>query len=204
VGRLQSESFGEGGEGDMTAQFSDPVKYRGKSYSLAGKNGTRLFDPAAHGLKPVGKCSACWRGFVCTYAVRDRKLLLDALAVCLDAPAPALFGVAPKPDEGGARLFDAVYEGLAHPMAYSGGLLLAAGFIEGLYVHMGFHPAWKYREVHELVFRDGELVQEADRSEQIAEFRRELRDRPLEPGRGARRADVKRWIERCFSQEYRW
>jgi hypothetical protein len=188
----------------MTAQFSDPVKYCGRSYSLAGKNGTGLFDPAAHGLKPVGRCSACWRGFVCTYAVHNRKLLLDAFVVCLDGPAPPLFGVAPKPDEGDIRLFDAVYEELAHPLPYSGGLLLADGFIEDLYVHMGFHPAWKYREVHELVFRDGELVQQTDRSEQIAEFRQELGDTPLEPGRGAKRSDIKRWIEQCFSQEYRW
>ncbi len=180
------------------------MTYRGKSYSLAGKNGTGLFDPADHGVKPVGRCSACWRGFLCTYAVRDRRLLLDALAVCLDGPAPTLFGVPPKQDEGSIRRFDAVYEGLAHTVPYTGGLLLAVDFIEELYVHMGFHPAWKYREVHELVFRDGELVQEADRSEQTIEFRRELGYRPLEPGFGARPADVKRWIERCFRQEYRW
>ena len=188
----------------MTAQFSDQVRYRGKGYSLAGRNGPGLFDPTAHGLEPVGTCSACWRGYVCAYAVQDRKLLLDALAVCLDGPARPLFGVAPKPDKRGIRLFDAVYEGLAHPLPYSGGLLIAADFIEELYVHMGFHPAWKYREVHELVFRDGELVQEADRSEQIAEFRRELGDRPLEPARDARQTDIRRWIEQCFSQDYTW
>lgn len=188
----------------MTAQFSDPVKYRGKSYSVAGRNGGGLFDPAAHGLKPVGKCSACWRGFVCTYAVDGGHLLLDTLAVCLDGPAPPLFGVSPKPDAGGFRIFDAVYEGLAYRVPYTGGLLLADDFIEELYVHMGFHPAWKYREVHELVFHDGRLVQEADRSPQMAEFRRELGDRPLEPGFEAKRADIARWIEKCFSQEYRW
>ena len=172
----------------MTAQFSDQVNYRGKSYSIAGKNGGGLFDPAAHGLKPVGKCSACWRGFVCTYAVDDRHLLLDSLTVWLDDPATPLFGVPPRPEEGGFNIYQrqsrghsettngfyAVYEGLAHRVPYTGGLLLAADFIEELYVHMGFHPAWKYREVHELVFRDGMLVQESDRSPQIAEFRREL------------------------------
>jgi hypothetical protein len=188
----------------MTAQISDSVTYRGKSYALAGKNGTGLFDPAAHGMKPVGKGSACWRGFICSYAVQDRKLLLDALAVSLDRPAPTLFGVAPKSDKRRFQSFHAIYEELAHVQPYTGGLLLAADFIEELYVHMGFHPAWKYREVHELVFRDGELEQEADRSEQIAEFRRALGDRPLEPGRRAKAADTKRWIEQCFSQEYRW
>lgn len=188
----------------MTAQFSDPVKYKGKSYNLAGENGSGLFDPAVHGLKPVGRCSACWRGFVCTYAVEGRRLLLDSLAICLNEPAPTLFGLSPKPDEGDFQLFDAVYEKLEHPLPYTGGLLLADGFIEELYVHMGFHPAWKYREVHELIFRDGELVQETDRSEQIAAFRRELGNHPLEPGPGAKRADIMRWIEQCFSQEYRW
>jgi hypothetical protein len=188
----------------MTAQFSDPVKYRGKRYAIVGKNGTGLFDPTLHDMKPVGKCSACWRGFVCTYAVEGGRLLLDAFAVCLDNLAPVLFGVSPKPDEGRIRLFDAVYKRLNHRVTYTGGLLLADGFIDELYVHMGFHPAWKYREVHELVFQDGTLVQEDDRSEQIAEFRRELGNRPLEPGTGAKRAEIKRWIEHCFSQDYRW
>lgn len=123
----------------MTAQFSDRVKYRGKSYSIAGKNGTGLFDPPAHGLTPVGKCSACWRGFVCSYAVEDGMLLLDSLAVCLDDPAPDLFDVSPTPYEGEIRLFDAVYDNLDHCVPYTGGLLLAADFIEELYVHMGFH-----------------------------------------------------------------
>lgn len=188
----------------MTAQFSDHVKYRGKSYALAGENGIGLFDPADHGMQPIGKCSACWRGFVCFYAVEGGALMLDALAVCLDDPAPVLFGVPPKADEGGFQIFDAVYEGLNHRVPYTGGLLLAHDFIDELYVHMGFHPAWKYREVHELVFRDGELVQEADRSAQIAELRRQLGDRPLRPGPRANLAEIARWIERCFSREYSW
>jgi hypothetical protein len=188
----------------MTAQVSDPVKYRGKIYSIAGKNGTGLFDPTEHGMKPVGKCSACWHGFVCTYFVVEKGLLLDQLAICLDEPAPLLFDVKPKPDEGGMRLFDVVYEGLQHPVPYTGGLLLGRDFIKELYVHMGHHPAWKYREVHELVFRAGELVQQTDRSDQIAELRREIAMRPLEPRHGAKRQEIERWIEKCFSQEYRW
>jgi hypothetical protein len=188
----------------MTAQFSDPVEYRGQSYVIAGINGEGLFDPAEHGMKPVGKCTACWRGFVCTYRVDGQRLLLDRLAICLEGPAAALFGVQPKPDQGQIPLFDVIYEGLRHSVPYSGGLLLARDFIRELYVHMGFHPTWKYRVVHELVFRDGELMQEADRSEQIAEFRREIAHRPLEPGYGAKRSEIERWVEKCFSQKYKW
>jgi hypothetical protein len=188
----------------MTAQFPDSVKYRGKSYSLAGRNGSGLFDPTAHGLTPVGKCTACWRGFVCTYAVEGGHLLLDSLSICLNASAPALFGILPKPEEGQFRLFDAIYEGLAQRVPYTGGLLLADDFIEELYVHMGFHPAWKYREVHELIFRDGELIHAADRSALMAELRRKMSNRPREPGVGATRAEIARWVEECFNQEYRW
>ena len=186
----------------MTAQIPDSVEYRGDAYAIAGKNGGELFWPIAHGLLPLSGCTACWNGFVCAYAVHNRKLILDDLYVYLNDPAPSLFGVTPKKIEN--RLFDLVYEGLAHPIPYTGGLLLGADFIEELYVHMRFHPAWKYREVHELVFREGELVQEADRSEQMAEFRRKLSDRPLEPAADADQTEIKRWIEQCFSQKYGW
>src|SRR5687767_8065482 len=53
----------------MTAQFCDQMEYRGKQFSIAGKNGTGLFEPTQHGLNPVWRCSACWRGFVCSYAL---------------------------------------------------------------------------------------------------------------------------------------
>ena len=86
-------------------------------------------------------------------------MLLDQLAIYLDEPAPVLFGARPEPVEGRIRLFDVVYKGLRHPVPFTGGLLLTRDFIEELYVHMGFHPAWKYREVHELIFRAGELFQ---------------------------------------------
>ena len=67
----------------MTAQYSDPVKCRGKTYGIAGKYSAGLFDPTTHGMKPIGKCSACWRGFVCIRAVESGWLLLDALVVFL-------------------------------------------------------------------------------------------------------------------------
>jgi hypothetical protein len=188
----------------MTAQFSDSVVYRGKDYALAGKSGKGLFDPGEHGMKPVGRCSACWRGFLCSYRVDGKRLVLDQLAVCLDGPAPALFGVEPKVGGDGFPLFDVTYEGLNDTAPYTGGLLLGRGFIKGLYVHMGFHPAWKYREVHELLFENGQLIREGDRSKEIAEFRREVANCPVEPGLGAKRSEDERWIQQCFSQEYRW
>jgi hypothetical protein len=69
---------------------------------------------------------------------------------------------------------------------------------------MGVHPAWKFRQVHELLFERGQVIKEADRSAEMAEFRQMLADRPLEPTDPEDRQEVMRWIERCFSLEYKW
>jgi hypothetical protein len=53
--------------------------------------------------------------------------------------------------------FNNHYEGLAYHLEYSGGLLLADGFLQDLYVPMAFHPAWKHETVLELIFEAGGL-----------------------------------------------
>jgi hypothetical protein len=188
----------------MTAQISDEFNYQGGSYSIVGINGTNLFAPTRYGLTPVGRCSSCWRGFVCTYYIESQQLLLHKLAICLDGPAPTLLGIQSKSDSSPFPKFDAIYEDLQHQINYAGGLLLGDDFIEELYVHMGFHPAWKFREVHELIFNNGELIQAIDCSEKIAELRRKMIEKPLGPGEKVSGKAIKRWIKQCFSQEYKW
>ena len=194
----------------MTAQFSDPVTYRGEQYALTGNSGKGLFDPTAHGMKPVGRFSACWRGFICDYRIDRQALSLHTLRINLDGQASVLFGIKPEPDEEihldeiALRLFDVIYRRMNYKVPYTGGLLLARDFIEELYVHMGFHAAWKYREVHELIFDNGDLLEESDRSKEIADFREAMINRPLEPGFGASQSEIENWIKQCFTQEYRW
>jgi hypothetical protein len=199
----------------LTAQIHDGLTYKGADFAVVGKNGANLFDPTNHELKPVGRCSACWRGFVCGYAVENNRLYLDKVAISLGKEEqlrvdyhrdpPTLFGKSPKSTkEEEIRIFSAVFEDLSSPVAFSGGLLIAKDFIEELYVHMGFHPDWKYRNVHELVFNEGELIKSHDRSAAIAEFRDEMKDAPLKPDTDSTRQEIRQWIERCFSLDYRW
>jgi hypothetical protein len=88
-----------------------------------------------------------------------------------------LFGVLPRLDEAleawltGAPV---VYPGLGALVAFTGGLLLGADFIPQLGGHMGFPPAWKYREVHELLFEGGTLRRARDLSAAAEDFRRGL------------------------------
>lgn len=189
----------------MTAQIPDSFQYRDQDYSLAGINGGKLFEPEKHGLRPIESCTACYHGFVCSYALFEDHLVLDNLSVTLSHPAPVLFGVKPSKPKSEHSIWDAFYIDLKHPVKFTGGLLIATGFIQELYVHMGFHPAWKYEEVYELIFEDGTLKDAFDRSEYMADFRKRREaaiDAAPDERREPTKAEVGDWIERCFSLEY--
>jgi hypothetical protein len=195
----------------MTAQMSDRFIYRGEQYALAGVNGEGLFDPKEHGLQPVATCTACWRGFRCIYEVRDGRLLLRALQINhgvkeeegawgRPTDAPELWGREPTSGGEGFSFFHSVYENLDHVVSFTGGLLLARGFHSEFYVHMGFHPAWKFSEVHELMFEDGRLTEAADRSAEMAKLREGVEG----AGECEDPSRLSEWIKRCFSLEYKW
>lgn len=193
----------------MTAQISDIVVWQGEEYGLCGANGEGLFDPTSVGLNPVGMCTACWRGYVCHYRVADERLLLGTLAVSHgDAesgemvPGPAVHGIEPVEGEGWMDFFNCVYEGLDLPVAYTGGLLLGSGFIEELYVHMGFHPAWKFEKATELIFADGRIEEARDLTARMAEVREKLADGPLQPGSETGPDELRKWIESTFNLYY--
>src|SRR5262245_18320683 len=121
----------------MTAQINDTFRYRQREYAVAGISEGELFDPSLLDLKPTGTCTACWRGYQAVFAVADTRLVLDALHVCLVKPGqgyqpeegPSINGVKPAGPQGEHDLFNNHYEGLEYHLEYSGGLLLADGFI---------------------------------------------------------------------------
>ena len=153
-----------------------------------------VFDPAVFGLDPTGTCTACGRGYVATFAVLGGRLVVDALDVNLydhangggggptgftPRPRPSVNGVSPSGSRGpGGGLFANRYRGLAHPLEYTGDLLIGDGFLPELYDHMRSAAAWKYRSVIELAFEDGRLRRETEKSVEMAEVRaRILSDR---------------------------
>ena len=186
----------------MTAQVPDLVLLGDTAYCLSGVCGDGLFDPEEHGLAPAPTCSACWRGYQCCYALRDGRFVLDALYLCTAADGtepPVLFGVAASPGDG---FFTWKFDGLDHDVKFSGGLLLGDDFVDELYVHMGFHPAWKYRAVHECLIKHGAVLSTWDKSAEMAELRERLATQPLEPADAASRHDVASWVRQCFRLDY--
>ena len=106
-----------------------------------------------------------------------------------------LFGVKPTVGEFEGPFY---YEGLAFPLPFSGRLLACRGFIDDLYVHMGFHPAWKYKKVMELAFDDGRLIEHRDRSDAVAELRRRIQAGE-EPDRNGG-AEIHDWMNNIFKR----
>lgn len=191
----------------MTAQVPDRFTYNQKQYSLAGVNGTGLFSPSDHGMKLTSPHTACWRGFVAHYDVREKALRMESLAVWSDeaetlpllmygAPLRLREGEVEDPLEGS---YSGAYENCPEPVPFTGGILLADGFISELYEHMGYHPAWKFQEVHELVFEEGRLVKASDRSAQAQEYReRQAGTRP----KFTSAAEHMAWIADTFDLRY--
>lgn len=154
----------------MTIQASDIVIFRGQEYALLGGSNGHLFVPSQHGYRPVAASSACWRGYLSIYAVRDERLVLDSLhlnhqdgstlASQLQHPPP-LNGVEAKPSTLHAvgRWF---FEHVDLPVPYTGS------------VHIGHDPfrsrtpegvtLQNFRTVHELLFEAGALISHEDRT----------------------------------------
>jgi hypothetical protein len=192
----------------MTAQIPDAATYDGPDYVIAGIRGGALFNPREHGLRPRQVSTACWRGYQCQYGIEADQLWLEV--ACISAPgwdlhcadfthAPELFGVRAKP---GGPIFQLQFEGLHRPIEFSGRLLLARGFIRELYVHMGFHPAWKYRNVVECSFQGGMLSEVCDRSEAMATIRSCKDENDLEPGPSGTTEEILKWILDSFDLGY--
>ena len=186
----------------MTGQIPDEVRYWKRRFAIAAVDGTGLFDPAVHGVRPSTLSTGCWRGYICSYTVMQSRLLLRGLELGRpeDGQAPELFGVEPTVAGDTAWHPGALlYEGLAVPVEFTGRLLLGAGPVHIGYLNMGFRPAWLFERVHELALDHGRITATHDRSAEAAARRTRLGEAALRPADGA---DRKAWISRTFSLSY--
>ena len=192
----------------VTAQISDFVELDGTTYSIAGVDGGPLFDPAAHDIQPTAISTACWRGYVCWYGVETGELRLTKLVLGIASkvagqpvePGRSLLGSVAVPTDspvGGGLEIDGI--GLLVP--FTGSLLLGEGFVRSTYVHMGFHPAWRFESVVELLLTDGTLTGRHDRSAEFAAIRQRIQSGETPDPDGPPGGPG--WIRRTFTRGYR-
>lgn len=169
-------------------------------FALAASTGTGLFDPTAHGLTPVDRCTALYRGFFCEYAVEQDRLVLETLNIYQD-DEKVLFGVLPRTEPDGFGW--STYHALNYPVPFTGGVLIGRDSDKKLWYRAGSHtPAWLYHWVHELVFEGGRLVLAANRSRQIAQYRATFATTPSWPEQVVEHADLVQWHRSHFTMRF--
>ncbi|CAL2083390.1 hypothetical protein [Tenacibaculum sp. 190524A02b] len=187
----------------MTAQLSDSFVFKGESYSLTGFTEGIDFHPENYNISIKSASSACWRGFVREFSIENDELLIknfnvNDAGVTANFLQPIINGIVPKRNKGKFNFFNKSYENIDLKINYTGAILIGKGFISELYVHMGFHPAWKYETVYELTFEKGNLIAYIDLSEKLKEVRKEYKTQKKK----TEESDISEWIKETFNQKY--
>lgn len=186
----------------MTGQISDSLFYKQKEYSIVGVKGKALFKLEDYGVEPSTICSACWRGYVATYAIRYNKLVLRDLELLLSPEEVREVGIHflanrnPTSHDMGP-----IYKRLNVLMDFSGKLLIGRDFIPALYVHMGFQKPYTYSSVHEFSVSEGKVIEHRDVSTQMELIREELKTKP-NPADWKTAGDLIGWIGDSFSLDF--
>jgi hypothetical protein len=121
---------------------------------------------------------------------------MDLREVGIATPTPQLNGVDAQRDGPGTHS----YLGLKWPIPFTGRLLIARGFIQSLYRHMGFHPAWKFEESWELDFEQGRLANARELSAEMSALRERIQAGEEDDPDSVERPG---WIERTFKLDFR-
>lgn len=182
----------------MTEQIRDTVHYRGRELVLVGSQGEGLFDPREHGVAPDTSWISMRSGFYCAYEVEADALRVREVYVMLDRERPLLFGRTPMEMPGD---YVYVYWDLHVPVAFSGKLLVAGGFIESLGGFSGSSPPWKFEQVQELFLEAGRVLRAEDRSADLARAR-EVLTGGLGPMTPAERVELEARLARDSRLDY--
>lgn len=153
----------------MSRQIRDPFIWNHKTYIFtAAEDIDSLFDPAAYGLHPTPRSTACRKGFVLHFQVTDNRLYLEKLEVyCGDSHYPSINGVTAREGE---RSGFYTYDDLNLPLEYTGTIVLGAQ-MSPLYFRSAFPGPHSYEHTYDLRFTDGTLSDWEDTTGKYFRFR---------------------------------
>ena len=154
----------------MSGQMADVIVIDDEEFAVVEPGPGTLFDPLAHGLRPVMTHTANTRGVYARYRIENGTLSLSDLQVGHLEKPPAIEGVEPTTDEYGQVW---TYLGLDLPIDWTGDLLVGTDLIDELYVHAGFSPVWHFERVMAFDIENGAVVGSEDRSGEVAGYRDE-------------------------------
>ncbi len=147
----------------MTEQVIDTLIYNRQEFPILAISG-RLPIPEDFGMKPMSPMTSCYRGFYSRY-ICEEKLFLDEITLrTRDDKYARIENI--QPFRNFRDLWGMVtYHGLQLPLNFTGGLVIGTDFRRGTggSIYLSW---WKsYSKYLELLFEEGNRVQEIDLSE---------------------------------------
>ncbi len=137
------------------------------------------FNWEDYDVRPVNASSACWAGHLEVYSLRNNRLNLKESSVNLyeEEGDSGEWKPVVGPDVNGVSaerldsLFNNQYNGINLRFDWDGDIVVATGFIDEMYVHMGHQSPDAFERVNRLEFKAGRLVNRVDMSDVAAERR---------------------------------
>lgn len=210
----------------MTAQVPDTLHHASIEYCFVDATAGPPFDPRRHGFSPVSLSTACWRGYICSYAIEDDRLLLRSLQISHGKPSagladelwelPVFCGVQASTDTVvhgddqapvAGRLHDARYgdcqgryEGLGLELGYDGTLLIATDILDDGPRFMGTVMPWEFGRVLAVALHGGRVQSIVD----VSPAYETLRSRYTEEGwiLPEQRRNARRFLRRRIGHSF--
>lgn len=106
----------------MSEQVTDPFIWNDEEWVFLGADNVySLFDPKKYGLSPDPPSTACWKGFIVQFEVKDGFLFFDRLEVyCEDEIYPETNGIKSVNGKDGMR----EYNKIGLKLRYSGTIIV--------------------------------------------------------------------------------
>jgi hypothetical protein len=147
----------------MTAQSHDRCIFDNERWSVPLMS-PQFVVTETYGFTPISVSTDCWKGYLQTFSVVQKRLLLQSFHVGLSEDDPdstrSIAGVAPKPHCGYSS-----YSNVNLELGFTGWVHLGKDFIRENYVHCGLSGHSDFRKVVALRFVEGDLVEREDISD---------------------------------------
>jgi hypothetical protein len=158
------------------------------------------------GIRPTNFSTRCWRGFVATYAINRRKLVLKKLYTNngnkINNEAPLINNKSPEisvpkdlVDGKKDTWKEFTYKNINLFIPYTGSILITKDPVKGRYVNMGFQSPFSYEIVIKLTFKDGKLISSND----LSDIAKSIRAKEIKPPENDDDENsISNWINDCF------
>ena len=158
----------------MTIQVGHLYRHGNIDYSIVSSTNPFPFDPKDYGIVPFPRCTACHRGYWCCYTAVDNQFVLDDLFInTQDDIYPSICGITATVEDNRAMYMNHhIYRRLHIPIDYTGKLLVGRNAIPTYYVDGIFNDPWKYKDLKELIFENGLLVDMIEQSDTAKDIRK--------------------------------